>query len=163
MLRLARLHLHIGILLPAGRACKPYAHATAAIRTKLSDSQACLVAVAQLSARWSSLAEEAFRSMCARAGWRLPRVPRGPSASTLRPWRTLFLSHRCHACHERGEWPVLNKPKQQIALLCLGCTASERVHNFMSLHLYTLQTVSVEGRDLPATREKKKRRRAQHP
>eukprot|EP00038_Savillea_parva_P011097 m.195082 g.195082 ORF g.195082 m.195082 type:complete len:177 (-) comp19380_c0_seq1:144-674(-) len=127
------------------------------------NSGACLVAVAQLSAAWSALGEEAFRALCAQRRWRLPRIPRGDSARSLRPWRTLFLSHCCRSCHGIGEYPLLEyTSKQQMGLLCGQCAGKPFVIDVMIRKAYNLQTVSIEGREMRLHKPKKSRKK-QHP
>eukprot|EP00037_Helgoeca_nana_P007432 m.67773 g.67773 ORF g.67773 m.67773 type:complete len:149 (-) comp18239_c0_seq1:1577-2023(-) len=135
------------------------AHSTAhSSRATVDPSQRCLVAVSQLCAGWSMVAEEAFRRVCLYHRWRLPRVPRGAAAATLRPWRTQFLTHCCCGCHRLGEYPVLDpKTKTRHGLLCKDCTGDPRVHDLMSIHMYTLQTVSIDGRTLNVEGKRKKR------
>eukprot|EP00035_Acanthoeca_spectabilis_P017529 m.368373 g.368373 ORF g.368373 m.368373 type:complete len:198 (+) comp16666_c1_seq42:189-782(+) len=121
---------------------------------------ACLIAVAQLSAGYSALAEDAFRLCCRVRQWRLPRVPRGAAAASFRPWRTLFLSHCCRGCHRFGEYPVLDsKTKQRFGLLCRKCTQEPRIHTHMSRRMQTLQTISIDGRQLNVEGKRKRKRK----
>lgn len=128
--------------------------------TDVALHQACLIAVAQLSAGYSALAEDAFRLCCRVRQWRLPRVPRGAAAASFRPWRTLFLSHCCRGCHRFGEYPVLDsKTKQRFGLLCRKCTQEPRIHTHMSRRMQTLQTISIDGRQLNVEGKRKRKRK----
>jgi hypothetical protein len=53
--------------------------------------------------------------------WMLPRRPRGVHAVALRPWRALWLSKSCKACHGDGTFPVMMHQglrQSTVALLC---------------------------------------------
>eukprot|EP00039_Didymoeca_costata_P033655 m.43453 g.43453 ORF g.43453 m.43453 type:complete len:134 (-) comp9977_c0_seq2:2183-2584(-) len=108
-----------------------------------------LVAFSQVCQEWAALADTVFASRCAALQLQQPRYPRGNLSKTLRPWKTLYLTKSCKACHGRGVFPILMRGQIQYALLCGNCARNNHVaHRHMAAMHLTVATESENGRKL---------------
>ena len=109
---------------------------------------------------WGDAAEEVFRKICIRRGWRLPRRPRAASVpqGPLK-WRGLFVSKTCRGprgpsfCCGTGEFGVRRRmPRCQRLVvayfMCEKCVLSKRALGFYRRHALEIDLIGASGLQL---------------
>ncbi len=115
-----------------------------------------LIACGQTCTLFAETAETEYKRRALRKGWALPRRPRGEDRLSLWPWRTLFLSRMCKACHGEGEFQILTSRHAQIGLLCRKCVLeNDGARSIMAREMYNVSAESIHGKPLINKSKKK--------
>ncbi|BDA49516.1 hypothetical protein COCOBI_14-1340 [Coccomyxa sp. Obi] len=108
---------------------------------------------------FATMSDKLLEKICKARRWALPRFPRGQSATTTFPWRSLYRQHACIACGKIGEFPLRRLVSgHTVYLICKRCTAIPWVQERLVRENLFVDLEGVSGKKLLSKGQRSKKR-----